>query len=290
MEVVSTESSWDSNNPDIEVDSNGDVHILSAEFYWEDPQIWDVSYKMKPSGGSWTSAEVLSLWGMGFFLHNLIVESDGTCHVAWNEMNIETDWMFDVFYRAKPCGGSWTGAELVSTEGDEWTDSVNPNIAVDSLGIVHVVWSDDFDYDGSGEDFDVFYKRRIDDNEAPDEPVIDGPSNGKPGISYTYTFISAFDPDGDEVAYYIDWDDGSTSGWTSFMSSGIPGYSESHTWALQGKYIIKAKAKDTYGAESDWAEFEVSMPRCKSFSNLLFLRFLNRFPLLNILLQRLKVL
>ena len=33
-------------------------------------------------------------------------------------------------------------------------------------------------------------------------------SSGKPGVEYTYT-TSTSDPDGDQVYYWFDWDDGS---------------------------------------------------------------------------------
>jgi hypothetical protein len=55
----------------------------------------------------------------------------------------------------------------------------------------------------------------------------------------------------------------------------------------KGNFTIKAKAFDINGAESDWAEFKVTMPRDKTISSSLFLRFLERFPLLDLLLQRL---
>jgi len=45
-----------------------------------------------------------------------------------------------------------------------------------------------------------------------------------------------------------------------------------------GTYIITAKAMDTYGLESNWRTLKVTMPRNKIATNLLFLRFLERFP------------
>ncbi|MCK5636652.1 MAG: PKD domain-containing protein, partial [Thermoplasmatales archaeon] len=126
-------------------------------------------------------------------------------------------------------------------------------------------------------------------NEPPNTPTIDGPTSGKAGTSYPYTFTST-DPDGDQVSYYIKWDDGSITDWTAFQASGPPGYSESHKWDEQGTYTIEAKAKDTYGVESDWATLEVTMPRNRAITSP-FLNFLqnhpNLFPILRLLLQRL---
>jgi len=127
-------------------------------------------------------------------------------------------------------------------------------------------------------------------NEPPNAPTIEGETSGKPGTSYPYTFTST-DPDGNQISYYIKWDDGSITDWTAFQASGPPGYSESHTWDEQGTYTIEAKAKDTYGVESDWATLDVTMPRNRTMVNSLFLRLLERFtnlfPILQLLLQRL---
>jgi hypothetical protein len=122
----------------------------------------------------------------------------------------------------------------------------------------------------------------------PNKPVISGQISGKPGVSYPYTFIS-IDPDDDDVSYYIRWGDGEVTNWTTFQASGPPGYSESHSWDTQGTYIIQAKSKDIYGAESDWAEFTVTMPRNKAMTYPMFLRFLEQYPLLNLLLQRIRI-
>jgi len=47
--------------------------------------------------------------------------------------------------------------EVVSTEST--AGSSNPSITVDGAGNVHVVWMDSTDYDNSGTDTDIFYKR-----------------------------------------------------------------------------------------------------------------------------------
>jgi len=121
----------------------------------------------------------------------------------------------------------------------------------------------------------------------PDKPTIDGPSSGKPRIKYEYTF-SADDPEDHEVSYFINWGDGTYDGWTDYVESETEVKLE-HTWTekITYTYTIKAKAKDIYGAESGWAEFEVKIkPRNKPFSfnfNLLswlFERYPHLFPIL----------
>ncbi len=116
---------------------------------------------------------------------------------------------------------------------------------------------------------------------APNPPTINGETNGKKGTEYEYVFY-AIDPNGDDVKYYIDWNDGS-SDTTAFSPSGTDAYVK-HTWSEQGDYIIKAKAIDIYGIESDWSEFKVTFPRNKMAMNTPFLNFLQT---LQKLLQRL---
>ena len=104
-------------------------------------------------------------------------------------------------------------------------------------------------------------------------------------VKYTF-FISAIDPNNDDVYYYIDWGDNTISDWLGPFESGEE-INTSHRWLKQGNFEIRIKAKDTMGAVSDWGILTVSMPRDKSISTSPLLRFLERCPLLNLLLQRL---
>jgi len=54
----------------------------------------------------------------------------------------------------------------------------------------------------------------------------------------------------------------------------------SHKWLEQGKYTIRARAKDTDNLWSSWGELEVAMPRNRATYNSLFLKLLEQFPIL----------
>jgi hypothetical protein len=54
----------------------------------------------------------------------------------------------------------------------------------------------------------------------------------------------------------------------------------SHTWSERDTYVIKAKAKDAFDAESDLTTLSVTMPRNRATYNSLFLWFLEQFPIL----------
>lgn len=78
-----------------------------------------------------------------------------------------------------------------------------------------------------------------------------GPSSAEANQSVTF-YASTTDPDGDQVAYKFDWDDGNVSSWTSYVSSGTTG-SASHSYSTGGTYSVRVKAKDTNGNESSWS-------------------------------------
>jgi hypothetical protein len=126
-------------------------------------------------------------------------------------------------------------------------------------------------------------------NNPPETPSIDGPPSGRTGRMYEYTFLAA-DSDENDISYFIDWGDDTSTGWTEFIASETS-VSAKHTWAEQNTFTIKAKAKDIHGAESDWATLSVTMPKNKPYINTLFLQFLQNFleshPLIFQLLQRL---
>jgi PKD repeat protein len=114
-------------------------------------------------------------------------------------------------------------------------------------------------------------------NRPPSIPEISGPASGKKGVAYPYTFVST-DPDGDDVYYVVSW---GCCGNETHIYGPYPSGEEaivSHTWNEKGTFTISVKAKDTKGSESDWATFEVTMPRLKISTSTLFLKLLERFP------------
>ncbi len=128
-------------------------------------------------------------------------------------------------------------------------------------------------------------------NNPPLIPEIDGPKSAKPGIEYEFTF-STTDPELDDIYYYIIWDDGYIEAWIGPYNSGET-INISHAWANKGDYTIKAKAKDSYNEESDFAEFEIEIPRSKLSNKVLYFRlfehFFNMFPTLQYLLDLIRV-
>jgi hypothetical protein len=121
-------------------------------------------------------------------------------------------------------------------------------------------------------------------NQPPNTPIINGPTSGKAGTEYEYK-LKSIDSDDDDITYCIDW--GADTG--EICIGPYPSDLEvtaSHTWISEGEFTIKVKAIDVYGAESDWATLEVSMPKNKAMDTP-FLNFLENHPYLFPLLRHL---
>ena len=118
----------------------------------------------------------------------------------------------------------------------------------------------------------------ITDNTAPDAPTIDGPTSGNIGQIYQYT-ISATDFDNHNVCFIILWGDGNTTYDTEFYASGEDAVF-SHAFNKSGNLRIQVRAVDEVGYGSSWTYLDVTMPRNKANFNSLFLKLLERFPIL----------
>jgi len=120
-------------------------------------------------------------------------------------------------------------------------------------------------------------------NNLPSIPIIGGQKSGKIKVKYGYDFIS-IDNDGDDLYYFIDWGDENTENWIGPYESGEE-ITVNHTWSEKGNYTIKAKARDEFGAESDWGQFKITMPKNKFLSYISIKDLINRFPFLEKLIQ-----
>lgn len=98
---------------------------------------------------------------------------------------------------------------------------------------------------------------------SPSKPSITGPAKGKAGDKYEYIF-NAKDSDNDDLFYFINWGDNQVEEWIGPYTSG-ENVKINHTWSKKGTYIIKAKVKDEFGAESGWGVLEIKMPKNKHF-------------------------
>ncbi len=116
-------------------------------------------------------------------------------------------------------------------------------------------------------------------NNPPEAPNIDGPTKCKKNVDYHYTFF-ANDSEGDDIFYFISWGDSCILYQYGPFPSGEK-LTLSYNWSIRGTFNLTCWASDIYGAESDWATLEITVPRTRASS---FHWFLERFPLLERLL------
>jgi len=118
-------------------------------------------------------------------------------------------------------------------------------------------------------------------SQKPNKPSTpSGPDRIKVGKTYSYT-TSTTDPDGDQVYYYFDWGDGTSSGWLGPYNSG-ESVIASHKWEKRGQYNIRVRAKDTYGAISEWSDsLPIKAPFSYPYSSFEKIYFIiTRYPIL----------
>ncbi len=187
--------------------------------------------------------------------------------------NRDSDYVYDLDYY---CGHEWVEEEAaghavlcVGYHDDEETDSNDYWIMLNSWGTtdgrpqglfrvdMHMNYDCQYSnyYAFGAETLNVTFKT---DMEAPEAPSIAGPSSGKARTRYTYT-VSAIDPQGDDVSLFVDWGDGSDSGWVGPVASGEE-IELTHWWLRRGDYTITVQAKDIEDRESAWSTLPVSMP------------------------------
>jgi len=117
----------------------------------------------------------------------------------------------------------------------------------------------------------------LESNTEPKIPTINGPTTGKADIEYYYTFLST-DQELHDISYYVVWGDGHIEDWTINYSSGEE-VTISHTWERIGEFAIMAKARDFYGAESDWGELKITISRKKIEPYQSIIKIIEQFPL-----------
>jgi hypothetical protein len=152
----------------------------------------------------------------------------------------------------------------------------NYNYAKISIYLNNSLHMETFLDDGATIIDDFWIEKNISSNLPPNTPTINGQTNGKINVEYTYT-SNTTDPDGDQVYYWFDWGDKTNSGWIGPYISGVTA-SAKKTWNGQGTYEVKVVAKDTHSQLSAWSDLlDVTMPKARSITTP-FLDFLAKLP------------
>ena len=157
-----TPISWSNYYPSITVDYDGHAHVVWQHLGLLEPQ--DLSYRCwNATSGAWSGYETI-VAGNHPKDTTIVADNSGDIHVAWHSFEthetLEGEHYSIKYNRRSSLNNTWSGTENISTES---TDNVSkiafPTIAVDWEGQVHMAWEDWTDYNGSGTDADIFYKR-----------------------------------------------------------------------------------------------------------------------------------
>jgi hypothetical protein len=124
---------------DIAVDSSGNLHLAWCDHI--DLSHSDIYYKKSTDGGTtWSTSQRLTWTSASSLAPAITADGYGNLHVVWREESTPSgNW--EIYYKKSPDGGTtWlTSQRLTWTSGG----SIDPDIAVDSSGNLHLVWAGD---------------------------------------------------------------------------------------------------------------------------------------------------
>jgi hypothetical protein len=235
---------------------SGDSAVVGAEWDADNGAKSGSAYMFIRSGTTWSQqAKLLPADGTPEDLFGHAVSMNGETVVIGayeDDANGNASGSAYIFNRS---GTTWTQQQKLLAVDDPINKVFGASVSVSDTIALIGAYGDDENAPTAGAAY-VFVKETI--NSPPNPPTITGPTTGKPRHEYDYTLVTV-DPEEDQVYYFIDWGDGTTSDWVGPSNSGGE-VTISHTWSKKGTYSLKAKAKDTFDNEGTWATLTVTMP------------------------------
>jgi hypothetical protein len=133
--------------PAIAIDSNDNLHVV---WYDSTPFNSEIFYKKSTDGGvNWITKRLTYNSG-GSYTPTIAIDSNGQIHVVWYD---HTSGNSEIYYKKSTNGGTtWATKKLSWSSGD----SEYPDIAIDYINHIHVVWHDD-----TPGNFEIYYKKGI---------------------------------------------------------------------------------------------------------------------------------
>jgi len=209
--------------PDVATDNAGNIHIVWDD-YESDIDIYYRKWNMSKNlpWGDWDNEQDLTP-GVDWQTDPCVaVDTANNVHIVWDNWSGASS---DISYlkwnmSINPPWGAWDGVQEVNVDfADE--DQSSPTVIADSLGNVHVAWSDQTLEDGSSET-DVLYRKWNASISAWDSEIeisTDGGTEGQgqPCVatdSAGNVHFGWYDSgDGDTDIYYRKWN--ASTGWTT---------------------------------------------------------------------------
>ncbi|MDH5645006.1 MAG: hypothetical protein OEZ01_03310, partial [Candidatus Heimdallarchaeota archaeon] len=202
---------------------------------------------IEPEDWVWSNIEIVSSESTSISSSaNIAVDLNDNIHVVWVD---NTDYNgagtdFDIFYKKFDRSTStWGSAVVISSEST--SGSFSPNMVVDNQNNIHIVWHDYTDYDGSGGDGDIFYKKydyststwgttvivSTESGDASQIPVIDIDSNGN--LHVVWSDYTDYNGVGTDIDIFYKKYDSSTNTWGDSIVLSIDSTSDSESPSLK---------------------------------------------------------
>ena len=125
----------DSYGPSIAVGPDGTVYVAWMDGGHGEYEKSHIYFRYKPQGGDWSDIEILSDTSVDSWAPHLACDPFGNVHLVWEEHDPDFEHA-KIYYRMRKPSGEWTGIEVLSLGV-----ALQPRIAVDPSGTVHVVWN-----------------------------------------------------------------------------------------------------------------------------------------------------
>jgi hypothetical protein len=282
-----------SGRPSIAV-KNGSIYVV-----WEDTNGTnfaggdsDIFYRTNLTGTCWGDIQVISepvAWmnyNQGYSWHPVIDVENDKVYVAWIDSNntngAGTD--YDILYRCNVTGAGWEDIQVISEPvfGQNFDDGQDryPEIVVEN-GKIYLVWENNNNTNGAGNDFDIFYICNLTGTNWEDIIVISEPIPNQDN-NKEWSFKPDIAVENDKIyVVWEDWENLNNAGnngdifyryfnnsiWSEVqvISEPIPGqdfhsFGEQAAIAVENDkiYVVWASTNHTNGAGTDWDIFYLS--------------------------------
>ncbi len=198
-----------------------------------------------------------------------------------DNMIYHNNFVGNKIYQAYDSSGntSWDGGAVLG--GNYWSDYNYSDANGDGIGDMPYIIAGSARSQDRFPLMDPWVTYNPDDNTAPFPPTIIGDSQQQ-NDTLLYVVVSASDADDHDIELFVDWGDGSNSGWLGPFESGYE-LNVSHSWYLPGNYSVTAQARDEHGKLSEWSDpFEVTILPPPEYPELIFLEVNGGWTSLNI--------
>jgi hypothetical protein len=149
-----TWTSGDSVDPAITVDSSGYLHVVFED---TTPGNEEIYYKKSTdAGATWSGAKRLTFTDGYSWIPSIVSYAPSSLFIVWYDATPGNDEVY--FLKSTDAGATWSTSQRLTTTANP---SIYPAIAVDSVGGLHVVWSE-----GEYGAQEIYYQKSTDSGET----------------------------------------------------------------------------------------------------------------------------